>query len=98
MALIEREAFRRELLSLTYYGDGNYYSGREAERDSIIDRLNEQPTIDPIKAAGGCYCRECRYWSEDGRCDPGENGLIREYTKSTDFCSYGESREAQDDG
>lgn len=54
------------------------------------------PTIDPIHAAGGCYCRECKQWGEDGRCEPRENGLIREYTKSTDFCSYGEPREAQD--
>lgn len=60
--------------------------------------INELPTIDPIKAAGGCYCRECRYWGEDGRCEPCENGLIREYTRPTDFCSYGEPREAQDDG
>ena len=35
-------------------------------------------------------CRECRYWSEDGRCDPPQNGLIREYTRPDDFCSYGE--------
>lgn len=53
MELIDREAFRRDLLSLTYYGDGDYYSGREAERDSIIDRLNEQPTIDAAPVVHG---------------------------------------------
>lgn len=54
------------------------------------------PTIDPVRAAGGCYCRECKFWDDDGRCEPRENGLIREYTKPTDFCSYGEPKEAQD--
>lgn len=27
--------------------------------------INELPTIDPIKAAGGCYCRECRWGQKD---------------------------------
>lgn len=48
--------------------------------------------------AGGCRCGECMYWDGDGRCEPPENGLIREYTKPTDFCSYGKPREAQKDG
>lgn len=25
------------------------------------DDINKMPTIDPVKAAGGCYCSECRY-------------------------------------
>lgn len=66
--------------------------------DPVVIAAMCAPTIDPIRAAGGCYCRECRYWDEDGRCEPPANGLIREYTKPTDFCSYGKPREAQDDG
>lgn len=66
----------------------------DAEGKPALDNL---PTIDPIKAAGGCYCRECKYWDDDGRCDPPENGLTREYTRPTDFCSYGEPREEQDE-
>lgn len=58
--------------------------------------IEKMPTIDPVHAAGGCYCRECKFWSDDGRCEPHENGLIREYTKPTDFCSYGEPKEVQD--
>ena len=29
-------------------------------RNAVVRLLLAQPTIDPIHAAGGCYCRECR--------------------------------------
>lgn len=29
-------------------------------RNAVVELLAAQPTIDPIHAAGGCYCRECR--------------------------------------
>lgn len=85
MELIEREA------AIAKVEHDEYYHSNE-----VRAMLEDLPTIDPIHAAGGCYCRECKQWGEDGRCEPRENGLIREYTKSTDFCSYGEPREAQD--
>ena len=50
-------------------------------------------TIDPVHAAGGCYCRECNFRDSDGRCEPLKNGLIIEFTEPNDFCSYGERKE-----
>lgn len=38
-------------------------------------------------------CKDCIYWSNDGRCEPAENGLVLEYTTGLDFCSYGKRRE-----
>ena len=32
-------------------------------RNAVVKLLAAQPTIDPIHAAGGCYCRECKYYS-----------------------------------
>lgn len=26
--------------------------------------IDEQPTINPVHAAGVCYCRECKHWQE----------------------------------
>ena len=52
-----------------------------------VEEIDKAPTIDAVPVV---RCRECRYWSEDGRCDPPQNGLIREYTRPDDFCSYGE--------
>lgn len=102
MALIERETIRRELLSLTYYGDGDYYIGREAERDAIIDHLNEQPTIDPIRAAGGCRCGECRHSAYDAErnkrwCNR-DLGCREIKADGSGFCDLGVPREAQGDG
>lgn len=37
-------------------------------------------------------CKDCIYWSNDGRCEPTENGLVMEYTTGLDFCSYGKRR------
>ena len=65
--------------------------------DMIEDCIENTPTIDPIKAAGGCRCGECKHYDPDigvkctslyGLTEPDED----------DFCSYGEPREAPDDG
>lgn len=31
----------------------------------LIKRLNQEPTIDPVHAAGACYCRECKHLLRD---------------------------------
>ena len=55
-----------------------------------LDDVFRAPTIDAVPVV---RCQECGYWSEDGSCESPTNGLIREYTKPTDFCSYGNRRE-----
>ena len=65
---------------------------------SISDaQLNRLPTIDPIHAAGGCYCRECKH-RETVLCPMSE---VYEYpwkdTRDNDFCSYGELIGGEDD-
>lgn len=37
-------------------------------------------------------CKDCVYWTEEGRCEPMENGLTLGYISGVDFCSYGEKR------
>ena len=64
----------------------NYYK-QDWTSSQIVTLLENAPTINAVPVV---RCRECRYWSEDGRCDPPQNGLIREYTRPDDFCSYGE--------
>lgn len=53
--------------------------------------LMEAPTIDPVHAAGGCYCRECEYWQDNDVGYPHiECGWMNEATSDPDgFCSYG---------
>lgn len=57
-----------------------------------IEAVWNAPTIDPVHAAGGCYCRECVYLQQD------THGLwcFRDYEnplKLDGFCSYGIRRE-----
>lgn len=40
-------------------------------------------------------CKDCKFWDGEGRCEAPENGLIREFTKPDDFCSYGERKDAE---
>ena len=67
----------------------------------IIDHIENQPTIDPIHAAGACYCRECEYYMEricrfyspKRALTPCHTKLLNVYMKPDDFCSYGSRRE-----
>lgn len=84
------EQRQKELCPVGRYGR-NYVYGSDREKydawEEIIDEIENMDAADVVEVV---RCRECRYWSEDGRCDPPQNGLIREYTRPDDFCSYGE--------
>ena len=62
--------------------------------------IEKMPTIDPIKAAGGCYCRQCRFAKPSthkgyllcaGYTNPN-------YVVPNGGCLEGEPMEAQGDG
>ena len=58
-------------------------------RNAVVKLLAAQPTIDPIHAAGGCYCRECKYYLPEHICGWNSSaGWLPD-----DFCSYGRRRE-----
>ena len=40
----------------------------EQDRDLLKQCFDESPTIDPVHAAGACYCWECRFADENGDC------------------------------
>lgn len=59
-----------------------------------IADLGDMPTVDPVHAAGGCYCKECDY-CKDGYC------IIRKDSWGCqlevglhDFCSNGKCDES----
>lgn len=74
---------------------------------SHAKELSQEPTIDPVHAAGACYCRECTCWNRnddilpDGRfpdwgycskmLDSDSENEIT--TLENDFCSNGQRRE-----
>ena len=61
--------------------DGN------CQAEPIANHLISKGVTIPVR------CGECVYWDDDSRCNAPINGLVREYTKFDDFCSYGERRE-----
>ena len=62
--------------------------------------IDSIPDIDPVHAAGGCYCWECKHW-EEGIAIYGKDmvctnqGYMRVAKLPTDFCSRGERREGE---
>lgn len=81
------------------YGDGSYPGDEEKmfQAEVIVDciqALKGSPTIDPVHAAGGCYCRECRH--KDTNVCPAFDGPMRRTSLRIKHCSEGEPKEAQD--
>lgn len=97
--LIERLKFKRRL-------NGNI-PDKCAGYDSAIAQANKLPSVDPVHAAGVCYCRECTCWNRhddilpDGRfpdwgyCSKmlDSDSEIEITTLENDFCSWGQRRE-----
>lgn len=55
----------------------------------VVSELDEFPTIDPVHAAGACYCRECKHWKE-------HYDYCKEFAAERnqgDFCSHGQRLE-----
>lgn len=73
----------------------------------LIKRLNQEPTIDPVHAAGACYCWECTCWNRHddilpdcrfpdwGYCSKmlDSDSEIEITTLENDFCSRGQRLE-----
>lgn len=54
------------------------------------DGGEDVPTIDPVHAAGGCYCRECKH--KDTNVCPAYDAPMWRTSLRIEFCSYGERR------
>lgn len=59
--------------------------------------IRQSPTIDPVHAAGGCYCVECRYKDDCIRRIKfiGRNPVLEQNTYEyhpLSFCSYGQRK------
>lgn len=61
---------------------------------SMLGDENQIPTIDPVHAAGACYCRECKHY-DHGCCVVkryiGDDHIIS--MPQDGFCSFGRRRE-----
>ena len=99
-----------ELLKAPFRITGNF-GGKYPFEAITVKMVEAAPTINPIHAAGGCYCHECDSYVKSGEYED-ENGEKKEFwycefhsgkkwlvqMQPSDFCSYGELKETQDDG
>ena len=60
--------------------------------NAVQSLIYDQPTIDAVHAAGGCYCIECKY-----ACNMGDNilycNIIERDMMPDDYCSMGLQKE-----
>lgn len=93
MRLIDADAFRQDWLE----NGGNEYV---YDTNSFLESIDDTPSVDPVHAAGGCYCRECKYQSYDeeySKCWCNRDlGCRAVRADGLGFCDQGEPREAQD--
>lgn len=86
--LISREALKQVMSRVKWIN--------EADGEYVRLLIETAPPVDPVHAAGGCYCRECEYWSMDGQLGDGSCDHPRglgDVAQLGDFCSYGEQEE-----
>lgn len=67
-----------------YCGDYFNHDDQSFDKNAVRIAIKMAETIDPVYAAGGCYCKECWYYTEWGECK--ELGNIM---KPNEFCSRG---------
>lgn len=71
--------------------------GRAEGWNSLLDIVNSAPTIDPVEAAGGCYCRECVNNIPDGNGKPYCRWLELYIKDLNFFCRDGQRKETDHD-
>ena len=76
----------------------NYTRGFKDAILRVRSMIHSAPTIDPVKAAGGCYCGECKWYEANGICRLTSSETTVNLREKNDSCNYGEAREAQNEG
>ena len=90
--LISRKALMQRLHDAGGCGapPESWADGYDKAIDLAYGMAENAPTIDPMHAAGACYCRECRNYNKPrlGWCS---HHMDRE--NPDDFCSWGKRQE-----
>lgn len=98
--LISRKALLKRLHDVGGCGapPESWADGYDKAIDLAYGMAENAPTIDPVHAAGACYCRECKY-QDECICRIefiGRNPILEQNTYEyhpLHFCSNGQRRE-----
>lgn len=75
------------------------YVAQLNERTYLKHEIADALTIDPVHAAGACYCRECKYARKVDKQEPKYKCVnicrdgCTQWLGSDDFCSHGQRLE-----
>nr|DAO85301.1 MAG TPA: hypothetical protein [Caudoviricetes sp.] len=88
---------------VTYYegvADGLLLAKGLIAEEKTIEIYQNKPEIDPVHAAGGVYCRECKDFDEYAKTGIFGGNCMRTNALrfANDFCSWGIKKGAEDDG
>jgi hypothetical protein len=85
MRLIDLEALKKKMCELC----NQDYSDEPCEPSDCVfyNAIENIPSIDPVHAAGACYCCECQEFDADGGF--GYCNHWQRWVASGDFCSKG---------
>lgn len=61
--------------------------------NDLLALIEEEPVVDPVHAAGGCYCRECRMRTGVETKETVLCGYHGCSMRKDDFCSMGKREE-----
>lgn len=70
--------------------DENYVRGA----DDAVGVVERAPTIDPVHAAGGCYCRECGH--KDSNACPAYDPPMNRTSMRIKFCNCGKRKDGEE--
>lgn len=95
MRLIDADA----LIERIEYSSHNYERVRIDTITGCLLTDSVSPTIDPVHAAGGCYCKECVYKEESTVKNPKDYWcqLRDSYMNLDGFCSEGRKDDMKND-
>ena len=90
MELIDRNAMPNYwLMGIATVGEKEW---NPAEMRIVLWKdIEAMPVIDPVRAAGGCHCFECKEFDHDA--GTGYCNQWKRWTMCSDFCSRGQRRE-----
>lgn len=102
-ALVADIAKERDKIPVTDSNGNPHWHGKAMRGgiQKVLRCVNDAPAVDPVHAAGGCYCRECMY-QEDcfGQIGFWGRDLVLEQNNyeyhKLDFCSYGRRKEVRE--
>lgn len=91
MRLIDAENLILDYSGLAYVPYNDFYG----IANLFAEQIRSAPSVDPVHAAGACYCRECKYFDPDENIAPntGSCSFVEMVRFFDDFCSKGERKE-----